>query len=277
MSRARLQALIREGHVSGGGTIREARTPVKPGTTYIVNLPPARETAVKGEGLPLDIVYEDDFLIVIDKPAGLVVHPAAGHASGTLVNALIAHCGREPFRHRRRQAAGHRAPLGQGYVRPSRRRKNRCRAPGSQRPIQEPRSRRPAASQLSGVRVGQVSAPQRKCRRTAWTQSRQPDEDCGRARRKRAARRRRTTRFSKALPGNGPPVMSRCCASFSRPAARIKYACISRISAIQFWEIRFTGAASRPASWRCRWRRKMRRRCWGARRCTLSSFNSSTR
>ena len=93
LSRARLQALIRDGHVSGGGTIREARTPVKPGTTYTVNLPPARETAVKGECLPLDIVYEDDFLIVIDKPAGLVVHPAAGHASGTLVNALIAHCG----------------------------------------------------------------------------------------------------------------------------------------------------------------------------------------
>jgi 23S rRNA pseudouridine1911/1915/1917 synthase len=94
LSRARLQALIREGHVSGGGTIREARTPVKPGTTYTVNLPPAKEAAVKGEGLPLDIVYEDAFLIVIDKPAGLVVHPAAGHASGTLVNALIAHCGR---------------------------------------------------------------------------------------------------------------------------------------------------------------------------------------
>jgi 23S rRNA pseudouridine1911/1915/1917 synthase len=94
LSRARLQALIRDGHVSGGGTIREVRTPVKPGTTYTVNLPHAKETAVKGEGLPLDIVYEDEVLIVIDKPAGLVVHPAAGHASGTLVNALIAHCGR---------------------------------------------------------------------------------------------------------------------------------------------------------------------------------------
>jgi 23S rRNA pseudouridine1911/1915/1917 synthase len=94
LSRARLQALIREGCVSGGGTIREARTPVKPGTTYTVNLPAAKEMAVKGEALPLDIVYEDDFLIVIDKTAGLVVHPAAGHASGTLVNALIAHCGK---------------------------------------------------------------------------------------------------------------------------------------------------------------------------------------
>jgi 23S rRNA pseudouridine1911/1915/1917 synthase len=93
VSRARLQALIREGHVSGGGTIGEARTPVKPGVTYTVNLPPASEPDVEGQDLPLKIVYEDEFLIVIDKPAGLVVHPAAGHASGTLVNALIAHCG----------------------------------------------------------------------------------------------------------------------------------------------------------------------------------------
>jgi 23S rRNA pseudouridine1911/1915/1917 synthase len=93
VSRARLQALIRDGHVSGGGTIREARTPVKPGVTYTVSLPPASPTDVEGESLPLKIVYEDEFLIVVDKPAGLVVHPAAGHASGTLVNALVAHCG----------------------------------------------------------------------------------------------------------------------------------------------------------------------------------------
>jgi 23S rRNA pseudouridine1911/1915/1917 synthase len=93
LSRARIQALIRDGHVSGGGTIREARTPVKPGTVYKVTLPPPEPSGVEGESLPLNIVYEDDDLIVIDKPAGLVVHPAAGHASGTLVNALIAHCG----------------------------------------------------------------------------------------------------------------------------------------------------------------------------------------
>jgi 23S rRNA pseudouridine1911/1915/1917 synthase len=93
VSRARVQTLIREGHVRGGGTIREARTLVKPGTIYSVGMPPAVETSVAGENLPLDIVYEDDDLVVIDKPAGLVVHPAAGHATGTLVNALIAHCG----------------------------------------------------------------------------------------------------------------------------------------------------------------------------------------
>lgn len=93
LSRARIQALIHGGYVSDGGTIREARTPVKPGVTYRIVLPPPSPSELEGENLPLVIVYEDADLIVIDKPAGLVVHPAAGHASGTLVNALIAHCG----------------------------------------------------------------------------------------------------------------------------------------------------------------------------------------
>jgi 23S rRNA pseudouridine1911/1915/1917 synthase len=93
LSRARIQALIRDGYVSNGGTIREARAPVKPGATYRVVLPPPSAPDVIGEPLPLAIVHEDADLIVINKPAGLVVHPAAGHDSGTLVNALIAHCG----------------------------------------------------------------------------------------------------------------------------------------------------------------------------------------
>jgi 23S rRNA pseudouridine1911/1915/1917 synthase len=93
MSRVRLQTLIRAGHVSAGGTIREPRTPVKPGVLYTVDVPPPVSSSAQGEALPLSIVYEDDALLVIDKPAGLVVHPSAGHASGTLVNALIAHSG----------------------------------------------------------------------------------------------------------------------------------------------------------------------------------------
>uniref|UniRef100_UPI00403EFBFE RluA family pseudouridine synthase n=1 Tax=Hyphomicrobium sp. ghe19 TaxID=2682968 RepID=UPI00403EFBFE len=93
VSRARVQSLIRDGHVRAGETIGEPRTPVKPGAVYTVTLPQAADTGVEGEDVPLDIVYEDDDLIVVDKPAGLVVHPSAGHASGTLVNALIAHCG----------------------------------------------------------------------------------------------------------------------------------------------------------------------------------------
>ncbi|MET0408216.1 MAG: RluA family pseudouridine synthase [Hyphomicrobium sp.] len=93
ISRARLQALIRDGHVTADETIRELRAPVKPGLTYVVGVPAAEDTNIRGENIPLDIVYEDDDVIVIDKPAGLVVHPSAGHEAGTLVNALMAHCG----------------------------------------------------------------------------------------------------------------------------------------------------------------------------------------
>jgi 23S rRNA pseudouridine1911/1915/1917 synthase len=94
LSRTRIQALIKEGEVrSGGATIVDTKYRVKPGEKFEVNLPPPVPAEPAPETIPLDIVYEDEELIVIDKPAGLVVHPGAGHGSGTLVNALIAHCG----------------------------------------------------------------------------------------------------------------------------------------------------------------------------------------
>jgi 23S rRNA pseudouridine1911/1915/1917 synthase len=93
-SRARFQALIANGCVAvEGAAVHEARRKIKAGEHVSVRLPPAIAAEPAAEAIPLDIVYEDDALIVIDKPAGLVVHPAAGHESGTLVNALIAHCG----------------------------------------------------------------------------------------------------------------------------------------------------------------------------------------
>lgn len=94
LSRARIQALIKDGQVtSAGATIGEANTRVKPGESYAVIVPEAAPSDVAGEAMALNVVFEDASVIVIDKPAGLVVHPAAGHASGTLVNALVAHCG----------------------------------------------------------------------------------------------------------------------------------------------------------------------------------------
>jgi 23S rRNA pseudouridine1911/1915/1917 synthase len=94
LSRSRLKALILDGQIKvAGRTIRDPNTPVKSGDTVSVTLPHPEQAKPAGEAIPLEIVYEDDALIVIDKPAGLVVHPAAGHAKGTLVNALIAHCG----------------------------------------------------------------------------------------------------------------------------------------------------------------------------------------
>lgn len=93
LSRSRAQELIREGRVRlGGRTIGEANARVKPGELIEVIVPPPAPAAPVGEPIGLNIVYEDSHLVVIDKPAGLVVHPAAGHGSGTLVNALIAHC-----------------------------------------------------------------------------------------------------------------------------------------------------------------------------------------
>ncbi|MGH6719818.1 MAG: RluA family pseudouridine synthase [Alphaproteobacteria bacterium] len=93
LSRARLQALIRAGRlVAGGATITDPSHRVKPGATYRLACPPATEPEVRGEAIPLVVLYEDDELIVVDKPAGLVIHPGAGNPRGTLVNALIAHC-----------------------------------------------------------------------------------------------------------------------------------------------------------------------------------------
>ena len=94
LSRSRLKALILAGSVTAkGAPIRDPAYHVTAGDTITIDVPEAVAPEPKGEDIALDIVYEDDDIIVIDKPRGLVVHPAAGHESGTLVNALIAHCG----------------------------------------------------------------------------------------------------------------------------------------------------------------------------------------
>lgn len=94
LSRSRIQALIRAGRVIGtGGTLMDPGFKVKPGQSVTVDVPEPAPAQPVGEDVPLAIVFEDKHLIVIDKPAGLVVHPSAGHERGTLVNALIGHCG----------------------------------------------------------------------------------------------------------------------------------------------------------------------------------------
>jgi 23S rRNA pseudouridine1911/1915/1917 synthase len=94
LSRSRLKALILAGEVTiDGTTIRDPGHRVNFGDTIAVVIPPDEPAAPQGEAIPLAVVYEDDEVIVIDKPKGLVVHPAAGNRTGTLVNALIAHCG----------------------------------------------------------------------------------------------------------------------------------------------------------------------------------------
>ncbi len=94
LSRSRLKTLIEEGRVSADGvTITEPSYRVKPGQALATSVPEPVPYAPRGQAIPLDILYEDSAIIVIDKPAGLVVHPAPGNPDLTLVNALIAHCG----------------------------------------------------------------------------------------------------------------------------------------------------------------------------------------
>ncbi|NNU81503.1 RNA pseudouridine synthase [Halovulum dunhuangense] len=94
LSRSRLQALIADGAVSRDGTVlTDAKARVAPGETLVLTLPPPAPARAEAEAIALVVVWEDADLIVIDKPAGMVVHPAPGAESGTLVNALLHHCG----------------------------------------------------------------------------------------------------------------------------------------------------------------------------------------
>jgi 23S rRNA pseudouridine1911/1915/1917 synthase len=96
MSRQRLKALILAGEVVVDGTVRaDPAVKVRAGSRVALTVPPAEDAEPAAEAIPLLVVYEDSDLIVIDKPAGLVVHPGPGNETGTLVNALIAHCGAE--------------------------------------------------------------------------------------------------------------------------------------------------------------------------------------
>ena len=94
LSRTRIKALIEAGHVGlGAATVADPSARVKPGQSYRISIPPDTPAEPAAQAMDLVVVYEDDDLIVVDKPAGLVVHPAPGSPDRTLVNALLAHCG----------------------------------------------------------------------------------------------------------------------------------------------------------------------------------------
>jgi 23S rRNA pseudouridine1911/1915/1917 synthase len=94
LSRSRVKALIDEGRLRAEArTITQPAEPVRAGVTYILDLPAPAAATPQPQAIPFPIIYEDADLIVLDKPAGLVVHPAPGNLDGTLVNALLAHCG----------------------------------------------------------------------------------------------------------------------------------------------------------------------------------------
>lgn len=93
LSRSALQNLIEQGCVTKNAAPVNKKEKVVPGAVYTVELPDPQPIEAQPQNIPLDIVYEDDDLLVVNKPKGMVVHPAAGHYSGTLVNALMFHCG----------------------------------------------------------------------------------------------------------------------------------------------------------------------------------------
>jgi len=92
LSRSRLQKLIEQGHILVNGYVAKASQKVSVGDEIRVSLPPPEKVSLVAEPIPLAVIYEDDDLLVIDKPAGLVVHPSPGHTAHTLVNALLARC-----------------------------------------------------------------------------------------------------------------------------------------------------------------------------------------
>ena len=92
LSRSHAAKLIEQGNVTIAGKVPDKKYKVQPGEEVRVVIPPAQEYSIAAQDIPLDIVYEDDWLLVINKPQGMVVHPAPGNYDGTLVNALMEHC-----------------------------------------------------------------------------------------------------------------------------------------------------------------------------------------
>jgi len=90
-SRSQIQKLIADGHVRVAARDARANLAVRAGDRVVVDLPPAARASAEAEAMPLDILHQDSDIVVVNKPPGMVVHPAAGHASGTLVNALLHH------------------------------------------------------------------------------------------------------------------------------------------------------------------------------------------
>ena len=92
LSRSYVQKLIKSGHVQVSGKVPKSGYAVKEGDLVMINIPPAVQADVKPENIPLDILYEDEDVLVVNKSKDMVVHPAPGHYSGTLVNAVMYHC-----------------------------------------------------------------------------------------------------------------------------------------------------------------------------------------
>ena len=254
LSRSRLQALIRDGRVAvDGAVVRDPSLKVRPGAAIALAMPPAAPAEPRGEAIALAVVYEDEDLIVIDKPAGLVVHPAAGHDTRHARQRAHRPLRREPVRHRRRAAAGHRAPARQGHERAARGRQDRPR-PSRRWRRSSPITAAPARSSApiwpsSGACPSRAAArstrPSAAARRTARRWRSSPTSRGRQAR--HALRRRGALRGPARAPRGEPRPLQR-----SRPGARTRSASTWPISATRCSATRPTGPASRPRRTGCR-------------------------
>ena len=117
LSRSYIQKLVKDGAVFVNSRQIKANYKVQPQDQVILTIPDMQVPDILPENIPLDILYEDQWLLVVNKPKDMVVHPSAGHMEGTLVNAVMAHCGEHLSRHQRCSPSRNCSPYRQGYHR----------------------------------------------------------------------------------------------------------------------------------------------------------------
>ena len=245
LSRSRLKALILAGSVTlKNAPIRDPAYHVAAGDTITIDVPEAVAAEPAGEDIALDIVHEDDDIIVINKPKGLVVHPAAGHETGTLVNALIAHCGASL------------SGIG-GVKRPGIVHRLDKDTTGLMVAAKNDRAHKSLTEQFAdhgrtnemrrgyhGVRLGRAEPPARHRRCADRPASLTPGRRwrCATA----AARPSPTGKSGNPSTAATANRSRRCWPASSRPAAPTRSGCISPISATPCWAMPSMARTSRP-------------------------------
>ena len=262
-----------------GLAVQDLGLRVKAGEGYAVGVPPPEPAEPEPQAMALAIVYEDRDIIVIDKPKGLAVHPGPGHASGTLVNALIAHCGASlsGIGGVRRPGIVHRLDkdtTGLLVV---------AKTDRAHQGLAEQFAAHGADGRLRrGYRAIAWGAPERprgSHRGAARAQRRQPHQDRRRAGGSASGRRAVTHYEVLERFGSGRRRRSRspaCCASCWRPAAPTRSACTSPTSATRCSATRPTGPATRRARASSTPRRRRRSPRSAARPCMRRSWRSCT-
>ena len=238
VSRGAIQRLIEQGHIRVNGRIVKPTHAPRAGEQVEVHWPEARPAEAQPEEIPLDILYEDDALLVLNKPPGLVVHPAAGPRRAHARQRPAAPLRGPVERHRRRRAPGHRPPPRQGNQRLPGRGQERRDAPGALRPVRHPQS-------------GE-DLPRHRLRRAAARPGRNPRRHCPASLPSQAhgGGRRRWARGADQLPRAGAAARRDAGRGAScTPAARTRSASISSSSASRWWATRPT-ATGRTSAWR---------------------------